>query len=159
MSSGITRELSLCAVDSDSASYRSLLTELEGQLAGAVIGSGREALRLAAVQSPQLWLINVKLPDMAGVDLLAMLRQIAARGTYCLVGDEYRAEEELAAHRLGGHAYLCKPLAASWILRLACSPGQQASRASPQGLSQTSLAAPFEAAGHQQSKPQRVRLD
>ena len=121
----------ICAVDGDADAYRLLFACLDDNLTTVMATSGREALRLAAARSPTLWLINLKLPDMSGVDLIDMLRQLIACSTVCLVGDQYSADDERTAHRTGTHAYLCKPLEPSWVLQLLRRIPEQRSRASP----------------------------
>lgn len=120
-----------CAVDVDTASYSQLLTRLSGQLEGAIVSSGREALRLAEARPPILWLINPRLSDMPGLDLVEMLRQFSPQATYCVVGDTYDSDDERAARRSAVHAYLCKPLQPAWVLSLLTRKAALAARASP----------------------------
>jgi DNA-binding response OmpR family regulator len=78
-------------------------------------GSGREALRLGAVDHGALWLISVELPDMTGLDLLEMLRDRLDGAAVCMVGKTYRVEDEMGAYRAGAAMYACKPIDASWL--------------------------------------------
>jgi DNA-binding response OmpR family regulator len=74
-----------------------------------------QALRCRGVQSEALWLINTRLPDMPGVDLLTLLRARDPGVTVFLVGDTYRLQDEQAARAAGATAYVCKPLHVSWL--------------------------------------------
>jgi CheY-like chemotaxis protein len=74
--------------------------------------TGREAIRLVSVDAPDVVLLDVDLPDMTGVDVLAELRSMAgmqgvpvvAVTAYAMKGD---AERLLAA---GFDAYVPKPI-------------------------------------------------
>jgi DNA-binding response OmpR family regulator len=73
------------------------------------------ALRHTAGSELEMWVINMKLPDMSGPDLLAMLRTRYPGVPVCLVSDSYRAEEEIRARCSGAELYLCKPLCGEWL--------------------------------------------
>jgi two-component system cell cycle response regulator DivK len=74
--------------------------------------TGREAIRLASIDVPDVVLLDVDLPDMTGVDVLVRLRSVAgmqavpvvAVTAYAMKGD---AERLLAA---GFDAYVPKPI-------------------------------------------------
>ncbi|NIL96113.1 MAG: hypothetical protein GTO62_02960 [Planctomycetales bacterium] len=77
--------------------------------------SARPALRYAAASSADLWLINLELPAVSGLDLLAMLRDCQAKGAICLVGNRASAALERQAVRARPTAYAVKPLDVSWF--------------------------------------------
>ena len=83
--------------------YGPLVIELSKR--GVRVGlfsAGEEALRAANGNAATLWVVNVTLPDMTGVALLKLVRRRLARSTVFLVGDEYSADDELAARAAPG---------------------------------------------------------
>jgi DNA-binding response OmpR family regulator len=96
--------------------YGPLVVELSER--GVRIGlfsTGEEALRAAKGNAATRWVVNMKLPDMTGVALLKLVRRRMPRSTVFLVGDEYSADDELAARAAGATAYVCKPPSAAWL--------------------------------------------
>ena len=106
----------IAVVDRQASDYVELLA-----LAGAehwtiaVSLTGRAGMQLARRECADLWMINARLPDMCGFDLVEMLRPYLAGTPMFLVGDAYRVEDELRALRLGVTKYLCKPFHACWL--------------------------------------------
>lgn len=96
--------------------YGPLVVELsERGVRVGLFSTGEEALRAASGNAATLWVVNVNLPDMTGVSLLKLVRRRLPRSTVFLVGDEYSAEDELAARAAGATAYVCKPPSAAWL--------------------------------------------
>ena len=96
--------------------YGPLVVELsERDVRVGLFSTGEDALRAASGNAATLWVVNVKLPDMTGVALLKLVRRRLSRSTVFLVGDEYSAEDELAARAAGASAYVCKPPSAAWL--------------------------------------------
>lgn len=77
--------------------------------------TGHAALRTGRLLGVDLWIVNTKLPDMSGFDLLGMLRSTQADSTVFVVDDAYRLECEQQAMMLQAVQYLCKPVVASWL--------------------------------------------
>lgn len=101
----------LVVVDSDSSDY----TAVEQWAAAQqwefhLVHSGHRALRLARNVGVDVWIVNVRLPDVSGCDLVDMLRPDARASAVFMVADQYRAEDEIRALSLGVTQYLCKPL-------------------------------------------------
>jgi DNA-binding response OmpR family regulator len=70
--------------------------------------TGAAAIQFAPRGHPALWMINVRLPDMSGFDLVEMLREQEVAGRVFAVADEYHAADERQACRCGADLYLCK---------------------------------------------------
>ena len=79
------------------------------------LATGRAALRQGHDPAADLYLINVRLPDFSGCDLVEMLRPFPPGADVFLVADGYAAEDEIQALRLGVSGYLCKPLEPSLL--------------------------------------------
>ncbi len=77
---------------------------------------GRAALRQDPSRGPDLWVVNTRLPDMAGADLLSMLRWRYPRIPVVLVSDVYSVEDEISARCSGAEMYLSKPLQREWLM-------------------------------------------
>jgi DNA-binding response OmpR family regulator len=77
--------------------------------------TGCEALRVARGERVDLWVINVALPDMSGIDLCGMLRSRSPSPRIFSVTDVYRAEDEKAAWIGGAALFCCKPVRAEWF--------------------------------------------
>jgi len=77
--------------------------------------TGDGALRLPRESPPVLWLINFRLPDMNGAELLALVRSRDPASACVLVGDIYSSADELSARQLGATIYGCKPPQAAWL--------------------------------------------
>jgi len=81
--------------------------------------TGREALEHAPAGAP-LWLINAELPDMAGLELIELLRPRLRGKPVFLVADRYDPAYELAALQRGSLHFACKPLPATWLDQIWC---------------------------------------
>lgn len=116
MNACTSQQPTICIVDANRDDYRDLVSEMS-QAGYDVItcDSGRAALRHDPSNSPELWVVNMNLPDMSGPDLLSMLRWRYPQTPICLVSDSYEAEDEIAARCSGAELYVCKPVASEWL--------------------------------------------
>jgi DNA-binding response OmpR family regulator len=87
------------------------------------LASGREALRAARTRRVDLWIVNLSLPDISGLDLCRMLRERYAADLF-VVADQYRAEDERAARVCGVSVFLCKPVDRHWFDPRVCLGNQ-----------------------------------
>lgn len=79
------------------------------------LATGRAALRQGHDPAADLYLVNVRLPDLSGCDLVEMLRPFPPGAAVFLVADGYAVEDEVRALTLGVNGYLCKPLEPSLL--------------------------------------------
>ena len=89
-----------------------------GRLTLDFITQGRAALRQAGGSRADLWMINLDLADISGLDLFEMIARDLEQTPVFIVADRYRAEDEVHSLRLGATKYLCKPVAYSWLATL-----------------------------------------
>src|SRR5260370_12948147 len=72
--------------------------------------TGAEGLQRVAEVHPDVILLDLRLPDQSGLDVLRQLRQIDARIPVVLVTVVRSAESAIEAMRQGAYDYLLKPL-------------------------------------------------
>lgn len=90
----------LIIVDRRPGDYAKLIHDAEASLLDVYFfSSGEAALRATCAASSTVWMINTRLPDVAGVDLLQEISRRSRKSVVYLVGDAYSPQEELAAHR------------------------------------------------------------
>jgi DNA-binding response OmpR family regulator len=103
-------------VDANVGDYQDLASNLsENGYHLEICANGRAALRLDPSKAPEMWVVNMNLPDISGPNLLSMLRWRYPGVPICLVSDNYRAEDEITARCSGAELYLCKPLESEWL--------------------------------------------
>ena len=106
----------LIVVDANLDDYDELIADVGWHgVRTACFATGEAALRAHDASIAVMWIVNARLPDMAGVALLAFIRPRTPWARFFLVGDEYSPDDELAARSAGASAYLCKPVSAAWL--------------------------------------------
>jgi len=111
----LLKALTLTVVDQCFDDYADLQNDMrEASIRWIFVSTGHDALHLARIQPVDLWLINIQLPDMSGLDLYAMLRNQSDSVVY-LVTDHYNEEIEREARIHGATLFVCKPAQAEWI--------------------------------------------
>jgi DNA-binding response OmpR family regulator len=109
-------KLTVGVVDPDRDCYDRLVSSIAASTATfRFYATGQEVLRRNGTDDVAFWLLGVELPDMRGLDLLDMVRERLDGAAICMVGDDYRIEDEVAAYRAGATLYTCKPIEASWL--------------------------------------------
>jgi DNA-binding response OmpR family regulator len=111
-----TQQLDLLVVDGNRMQYPTLvLAAKETGLEIAHAFDGHHALQVVATQPARLWIANMTLPDMTGIELLRLIKAKRPATPFYLVSDHYSAEEELAARAAGATGYLSKPVNLAWL--------------------------------------------
>ena len=72
------------------------------------LSGGAAAVQYARRRRADLWLINSRLPDISGFELLSVLRNLPVDAPICMVADQYDSGEEKRACAGGANLYLCK---------------------------------------------------
>ena len=123
----------LIVVDANCHEYHALAIALRRHNVHIrLLATGTDALRAIGVFPSTLWIVNIRLPDISGVGFLKLIRHRLRRSRIILVGDEYSAEDELAARSAGATAYVCKPASAAWLAGCRTRCRSPAIRAGPE---------------------------
>jgi diguanylate cyclase (GGDEF)-like protein/PAS domain S-box-containing protein len=72
-------------------------------------GSGADALALLTVRPFDLVLLDIRMPDMTGLEVLAALREAGLRTTVIIVSGDDAVDSAIAALKHGAHEYVRKP--------------------------------------------------
>lgn len=102
-------------VEDDAAIREVVVTIVEMSLPDRSVATatcGREALALAEVSLPQVLVLDLGLPDMHGLDVLARLRQRGFDGPVVIATAEDTPVNRRRAAQLGVSAFLVKPFEA-----------------------------------------------
>lgn len=106
-----TKTARVLLVDDDDTFRRVMASELSRRgYTVAAVGSGREALEQAACGGIDVALLDLRLPDMDGIDVLGRLRdRNAASPAVVVLTGHGTIDTAIRAIRLGAHDYLEKP--------------------------------------------------
>ena len=112
--------LPILVVDDDSALIRTLadILRLHGY-APATAGTGREGLELAAQQAPALAVVDLRLPDMDGMELASRLHALSELTEVVVLTGNASVESAVAALREHSVDYLVKPVDVEQLLQVA----------------------------------------
>jgi DNA-binding response OmpR family regulator len=98
-------------VDSRSMDFDRLFKETRAApLEIRFLATGREFLRQWSAGAPDVCIVNVRLSDLNGFDLIEMIQPFPKGAIVCMLSDSYVIDDEVHALSLGVHFYLCKPL-------------------------------------------------
>jgi diguanylate cyclase (GGDEF)-like protein/PAS domain S-box-containing protein len=95
----------------DEARIREAVQELIAQPEREILhaGTGTEALRILASQPIDLALLDIRLPDMTGLDILEDMRRDGLDTRVIIVSADDQVDSAIAALRLGAYEYVRKP--------------------------------------------------
>src|SRR5262245_24854648 len=102
----------LLLIDDDPVLILDQVTHVCGPLglSVAVARSGQEGLRRAAAERPGVILLDVRLPDLTGLDVYQQIRKLDARIPVIFITATTTSETAIEAMRQGAYDYLFKPL-------------------------------------------------
>jgi len=105
-------------VDDDDDIFRNRLCRALADRGWEAAGAedGETALKLAAASSPDLAVVDLRLPEMGGLDIVRELRKLDKTTCIIMLTGYGSIATALAATRLGANHYLSKPADAEQIL-------------------------------------------
>jgi two-component system nitrogen regulation response regulator NtrX len=113
----VTRKRHVVVVDDEPNIGWSLRVILEGEGYRVTICESASAFRALRHQpSPDLWLLDVRLPDGSGIDLLRALKQDDDRVVAVMISGHATIADAVEATRIGAFDFLEKPLARDRVL-------------------------------------------
>lgn len=118
--------------DDDIALALSIMLQRRGHRTARAPG-GREGLRAAHADSPDLVLLDIGLPDIDGWEVLAGIRESSSVPVLMLTAAG-REEDRARGLRSGADEYLTKPFRASVLCNIVdrlLAPGSESTRADP----------------------------
>ncbi len=128
----ISECVDLMVVDAEEETYRPLLQALVAAgLNYQQAYDGHQALQIAAGSSARLWITNLHLPDMSGIELLQIVKATRPRTLFYLVSDQYSAQDEILARSTGAAGYLSKPANRNWLELCQTTLSRSSVRAGP----------------------------
>jgi len=115
-----TEPLPILVVDDDSALIRTLadILRMHGY-APATAGTGMEGLALAEHREPALAVVDLRLPDMDGMELAARLHALSSLTEVVVLTGNASVESAVAALRENSVDYLVKPVNVEQLLHVA----------------------------------------
>ncbi len=125
-----TARINLLAIEDDPQIQRFLLAALEAHgYALEIAATGKEGLRLATLQQPDIIIVDLGLPDISGLDVISRLREWYTRPIVVLSARS-RESDKVAALDQGADDYLTKPFGIGELLaRLRVAQRHSAERA------------------------------
>lgn len=116
MSPHMPKHIDLLVVDSEVEDYRKITAEFaEADITLQLVTDGHHALQVASGKDVRLWISNMYLPDMSGIELLRITRVKRQSTPFYLVSNDYSPEEERKARAAGAAGYLTKPADSTWF--------------------------------------------
>jgi DNA-binding NtrC family response regulator len=82
----------------------------EGQVTVRTAGSAREGLALFKDLTPDVLILDIRLPDLSGLEAFQRFHEMDSRVPIILMTGHGRAETAIDAMRLGAYEYVLKPL-------------------------------------------------
>ena len=108
--------LQLLAIEDDAQIQRFLAAALEAHGHTLTIAAtGAEGLRRATLRQPDVIIVDLGLPDMSGLDVIARLREWF-RGPIIVLSARSHENDKIAALDLGADDYLTKPFGIGELL-------------------------------------------
>jgi len=110
MTAAVKTAANILLVDDDETFRKVMASELTRRgYAVTSASSGREALEMAAANTPEVTLLDLGLPDMHGIDVLAHLRENNPAAAIIVLTGHGTIDTAIQAIRLGAQDYLEKP--------------------------------------------------
>src|ERR1700716_834457 len=128
MKSLLSEALNVLVVDDDAQMLRTItdILRLRGY-SSQIAGTGREALDIprAMKEAPAVALVDLKLPDMDGIELIGRLREIAGLTEVVILTGNASVDSAVRALRENSNDYLLKPVKPEQLVGTIESAGER----------------------------------
>jgi len=103
--------------DTDICRMLSLLMEREG-FDSVTVNDGKSALKAVRSASPDVMLLDIKMPGMDGIEVLSRVREMAPELPVIMITAHSEIKGAVKAIRAGAHDYLSKPFEHNEVIRV-----------------------------------------
>src|SRR6266513_430220 len=119
MASSTAEKIPVLVVDDDSALIRTLADILRVHgYSPTTAGSGEEGLKLAEDHPPALAVVDLRLPDMDGIELVSRLHELSSLTEIVFLTGNASLDSALEALRQNSVDYLLKPVKVEKLLQV-----------------------------------------
>jgi DNA-binding response OmpR family regulator len=128
-------EIDLIVVDDDELSYQEFFSAASAAgLRLVQARDGHQSLEMVIGRPAKLWLANIRLSDMSGIELLELVKAVRQGTPFYLLSDVYSTQDEIAARAAGAAGYFSKPVDRLWVDTWATMLASHAVRAGPESF-------------------------
>ena len=106
------RKKTILIIDDEEQFGKLLKLNLEAstEYAGLTATTGAEGLRLVQTHKPDLVLLDIKMPDANGLDILKQIKAVAPEVPVAMVTGVWDEQEAKKAFAAGAYEYITKPV-------------------------------------------------
>jgi DNA-binding NtrC family response regulator len=112
----MTSEITILVVDDEHGVRQSFYMVLKDEYNVLLAGSGKEAIDIFTKNSVDLILLDILLPDVNGIDLLAKFKEADPNAEVLMVTAVNDVQVAVKAIKLGAYEYIIKPFAVDEVL-------------------------------------------
>lgn len=109
----------ILVVDDEPSALETFKTILEGQFSILTAETGKEALEKAAKEAVELVFLDIKMPDMDGMEILRRLKERDVNLSVVMATATDRAKVAVEAMQLGASDYITKPFDVDEVMAVA----------------------------------------
>ena len=102
-------------VDDDPSVQRALNISLNHKFRVLTAGDGASAMRVVARETPDIVLLDIRLPDMGGIDLLKQIKALSPEVITIMITGVDTVKTIVEAVKVGAYDYLVKPIDVSQL--------------------------------------------
>jgi DNA-binding NtrC family response regulator len=109
------RKSIILVVDDDNGVLKLFDTALRDEYKILTVNNGREALELANKKKPDLVILDLKMPDMSGIEILRRINRIDENIEVIIITGYGTMKSARVAMKLGAYDYITKPFQIDYV--------------------------------------------
>ncbi|MFH0926880.1 MAG: sigma-54 dependent transcriptional regulator [bacterium] len=117
--------LTILLVDDDKTVTESFKLALEKDYVFLTTNNGKEAIEIINKHDIDLVLLDIKLPDVNGMELLPKIKEIDERIEVIIITGYGTVDSAIQAMKAGAYDYICKPINANELFSLICKVAEK----------------------------------